>query len=65
MIKCCLVLGDIVEAETMLKKLLEIDPDNNTLAAEQKDLAYVKKYLEDANIAYDAKDYRKVNDTLQ
>ncbi|XP_014476717.1 PREDICTED: dnaJ homolog subfamily C member 7 [Dinoponera quadriceps] len=59
-IKCCLVLGDIVEAETMLQKLLEFDPDNKTIAAEQKDLAYVKKYYEDANAAYNAKDYRKV-----
>lgn len=62
MIKCSLVLGDIVEAETMLQKLLEFDPDNKTIAAEQKDLAYVKKYLEDANAAYNAKDYRKVSD---
>lgn len=60
-IKCCLILGDIVDAENMLQKLLELDPDNNTIAAEQKDLAYVKKYLEDANIAYNAKDYRKVS----
>ncbi|XP_025161527.1 dnaJ homolog subfamily C member 7 isoform X2 [Harpegnathos saltator] len=59
-IKCCLVLGDIVEAETMLQKLLEFDPDNKAITGEQKDLAYVKKYFEDANTAYNAKDYRKV-----
>ncbi|XP_012227173.1 dnaJ homolog subfamily C member 7 isoform X1 [Linepithema humile] len=59
-IKCCLILGDIVEAETTLKKLLEFDPSSELIAAEQKDLAYVQKFLNDADAAYDAKDYRKV-----
>ncbi|KAL0102585.1 hypothetical protein PUN28_018113 [Cardiocondyla obscurior] len=59
-IKCCLILGDILEAETTLKKLLEFDPKNESVAAEQKDIAYVKKFLTDADTAYTAKDYRKV-----
>jgi len=49
-----------VEAETMLKKLLEFDPNNESIAAEQKDLAYVQRFLKDAEAAYTAKDYRKV-----
>lgn len=59
-IKCCLILGDIVDAETTLKKLLELDP-NTDITAEQKDLLYVQKFLKDADVAYNAKDYRKVN----
>lgn len=61
MVKCSLILGDIVETETTLKKLLELDPDSKTIEAEQKDLAHIKKYLTDADNAYNAKDYRKVN----
>ncbi|KAK2575108.1 hypothetical protein KPH14_008833 [Odynerus spinipes] len=59
-IKCSLILGDIIEAETYISKLLELDPDNKTIAAEQKDLEYVQKYLKDADAAYAAKDFRKV-----
>jgi len=53
-----------VEAETMLKKLLEFDPNNESIAAEQKDLAYVQKFLKDAETAYNAKDFRKVKLTM-
>lgn len=57
-IKCCLILGDIVQAETTLSKLLEVDPENK--GTEKKDLEYVKRFLKDADAAYNAKDYRKV-----
>ncbi|XP_011686175.1 PREDICTED: dnaJ homolog subfamily C member 7 [Wasmannia auropunctata] len=60
LIKCYLILGDILEAETALKKLLEFDPNNESIAAEQKDIAYLRKFLEAADVAYNAKDYRKV-----
>lgn len=60
MIKCYLILGDILEAETALKKLLEFDPNNESIFAEQKDITYVKKFLMDADAAYNVKDYRKV-----
>jgi len=60
MIKCYLILGDILEAETTLNKLLEFDPNNESVSAEQKDIAYVRKFLKDADAAYNAKDYRKV-----
>ncbi|XP_043796658.1 dnaJ homolog subfamily C member 7 isoform X2 [Apis laboriosa] len=59
-IKCCLILGDIIQAETTLSKLLEIDPENKGITTEKKDLEYVKKFLKDADTAYAAKDYRKV-----
>ncbi|XP_011638959.1 LOW QUALITY PROTEIN: dnaJ homolog subfamily C member 7 [Pogonomyrmex barbatus] len=60
MIKCYLILGDILEAETALKKLQEFDPNNESILAEQNNIAYVKKFLTDADIAYTAEDYRKV-----
>lgn len=60
MIKCYLILGDILEAETALKKLLEFDPNNELISAEQKDITYVNKFLKDADAAYNVKDYRKV-----
>lgn len=55
-----MILGDIVQAETTLSKLLEIDPENKGITTEKKDLEYVKKFLKDADAAYNAKDYRKV-----
>jgi len=55
-----LILGDILEAETALKKLSEFDPNNESILAEQKDVVYVKKFLKDADAAYNANDYRKV-----
>lgn len=60
MAKCCLILGDLVEADSALKKLLELDPTNKAIAAEQRNLAYVQKHLNDADTAYNAKDFRKV-----
>lgn len=60
MIKCYLIMGELVEVETILKKLLEFDPNNESIAAEQRDLAYVHKFLKDADAAYNVKDYRKV-----
>lgn len=56
-------MGDIVQAETTLSKLLEIDPENTGITTEKKDLEYVKKFLKDADAAYNAKDYRKVCDS--
>lgn len=53
-------MGDIVQAETTLSKLLEVDPENKSITTEKKDLEYVKRFLKDADAAYNAKDYRKV-----
>lgn len=64
MIKCYLIMGELVEVETILKKLLEFDPNNESIAAEQRDLAYVYKFLKDADAAYNVKDYRKVKNLL-
>lgn len=61
-IKCSLILGDIVSAETTLNKVLELDPTfKQNLVAEQRDLEHVRRYVKEAEVAYEAKDYRKVN----
>ncbi|XP_076624457.1 tetratricopeptide repeat protein 2 [Colletes latitarsis] len=59
-IQCSLILGDIVQAQTILTKLLEIDPDNKVIVAEKKKLQYLQNFLKDADAAYKAKDFRKV-----
>lgn len=58
--KCLLIVGDIIQAETTLSRLLELDPKNKAAAAEQKDLEHVKRYLKDGESAFAGKDYRKV-----
>lgn len=59
-IKCSLILGDVVNAETAINKLKEIDPTNNSIASELRDLEHLRRYLVEAEVAYAAKDYRKV-----
>ncbi|XP_043281990.1 dnaJ homolog subfamily C member 7 isoform X2 [Venturia canescens] len=58
-IKCCLILGEIVEAETFLDKRALLDPAIDT-ANERRELEHVKRYIREAEVAYAAKDYRKV-----
>lgn len=60
MVKCCLFLGDIKEAETTLNRLIQFDPTNEAIAAEQTNLAYLQRFITEAEAAYNAKDYRKV-----
>ncbi|XP_063987569.1 dnaJ homolog subfamily C member 7-like isoform X2 [Diachasmimorpha longicaudata] len=60
-VRCCLKLGGIVEAETTLNKLTQIDPTMGKQAtAESTDLQYVKRFLQEADVALAIKDYRKV-----
>ncbi|XP_026667389.1 dnaJ homolog subfamily C member 7 isoform X2 [Ceratina calcarata] len=60
LMKCLLIVGDIIQAETTLSRLLEQDPKNKAVAVHQKDLEYVKRFLKDGESAFAAKDYRKV-----
>ena len=57
-IKCCLILGELIEAETYLKKKMTVNPES--AENEQRELDYVKKFLREAEVAYEARDYRKV-----
>nr|XP_012135973.1 PREDICTED: dnaJ homolog subfamily C member 7 isoform X2 [Megachile rotundata] len=59
-IKCCLILGEIMEAETTLSKLIELDPENEAISGAKWSLKIVQQFIKDAEAAYAAKDYRKV-----
>ncbi|XP_058788832.1 dnaJ homolog subfamily C member 7 [Phymastichus coffea] len=58
--KCSLMLGDVVEAETAIEKLAQLEPSKQSVASELNDLSILKRYLREAEVAYNAKDYRKV-----
>lgn len=59
-IKCSLIVGDVVGAKSALNKVLELDPNNTGILAEQKHLEHLEKFLTEAEIAYAKKDFRKV-----
>ncbi|XP_011305686.1 dnaJ homolog subfamily C member 7 [Fopius arisanus] len=60
-VRCCLKLGEIVEAETTLNKMTQIDPTMEKEAtAEITDLSHLKRFLREADVAFAIKDYRKV-----
>ena len=60
LIKCSIILGDIVEAETVISKLEQLEPSKQSITAELNDLAQLKRYMKEAEDAYSIKDYRKV-----
>lgn len=59
-IKCNLALGDTMEAENTLAKLIQLDPENEAIPVQKHVLETVQKFIKDAEAAYAAKDYRKV-----
>lgn len=61
LVKCSLVLGDVVEAETTIEKLAQIEPSKQSVTTEMNDISILKRYLREAEVAYNAKDYRKVD----
>jgi DnaJ family protein C protein 7 len=60
LIKCSLMLGDVVESETAISKLEQLEPSKQSITTELNDLAILKRYLNEAEVAYSIKDYRKV-----
>lgn len=54
------MLGDVVETETAISKLEQLEPSKQSIAAELNDLAILKRFVKEAEIAYSIKDYRKV-----
>ncbi|CAG5103839.1 Similar to Dnajc7: DnaJ homolog subfamily C member 7 (Mus musculus) [Cotesia congregata] len=59
-IRCCLKMGEIVEAETLLNKLNTIDPTAaKSTITESQEISYVQRFLKEANVALESKDYRK------
>lgn len=58
--KCFIALGDLAAANSALLKVKELDPDNPAIAEDTRNLEAILKYKEDADKAYEKKDYRKV-----
>jgi DnaJ homolog subfamily C member 7 len=56
--KCCLLLGDLVQTEQIIKKLAEMDPGNTTLKGEIQNLKQLRTFEEKALLCYDKQDYR-------
>lgn len=56
--KCCLVLGDFVQAEQIIKKFLELDATNTALKSEIQQLKQLRTFEEKANECYGKQDYR-------
>lgn len=57
-IKCCLLLGDLIGAEQALRRVQEIDPKNAAIKQESTNLKNLRDLQEKANQSYDNRDYR-------
>ncbi|XP_075214431.1 tetratricopeptide repeat protein 2 [Lycorma delicatula] len=57
-IKCCVALGDISNAENALSRLRDISPDQ-TVVQEALNLQQLRTYCEEGNKSIDKKEYRK------
>lgn len=62
MIKCCVALGEVASAKQALQKALEIEPDNAGLKVEKTTVETLEKFKEEAQTAYQDKEYRKVSE---
>lgn len=49
-----------METESALTKLEELEPTKQSVTAEVNDLATLKRFVREAEAAYEIKDYRKV-----
>lgn len=64
-IKCCIVVGEILEADKNLKIVLNLDPNNATILTEQNNLTALKSAFAGAETSYSNKDYRQVCNHLK
>lgn len=56
--KCCLLLGDLVQTEQIIKKFLEQDASNTALKGEIQNLKQLRMYEEKINHCYEKQDHR-------
>jgi DnaJ family protein C protein 7 len=56
--KCCLLLGDLVQTEQVIKRFLEIDAKNTALKGEIQNLKQLRMYEEKAMQCHEKQDYR-------
>lgn len=57
-VKCCLLLGDLVGAEQALRKIQEVEPKNAALRQETHNLRVLRDLQEKAAQCYEKDDYR-------
>lgn len=56
--KCCILLGDLVQTEQIIKKFLEQDASNTALKSEIQNLKQLRMLEEKVNQCYEKQDYR-------
>lgn len=56
--KCCLLLGDLVQCEQVIKKFLELDPSNTALKGEIQSLKQLRQLEQKVNQFYMKQEYR-------
>ena len=56
--KCCILLGDLVQTEQIIKKFLEKDATNTALKTEIQNLKQVRMLEDKMNQCYEKQDYR-------
>eukprot|EP00094_Tigriopus_californicus_P008179 TCALIF_07875-PA protein Name:"Similar to DNAJC7 DnaJ homolog subfamily C member 7 (Homo sapiens)" AED:0.13 eAED:0.13 QI:0/0/0/0.85/0.83/0.85/7/0/529 len=59
MIKCCVALGEVASAKQALQRALEIEPDNAGLKSEKNSVDSLEKFKNEAQSAFNDKEYRK------
>ncbi|XP_065213632.1 dnaJ homolog subfamily C member 7 [Planococcus citri] len=58
-IRCCITMGETVEAEKNLKIVSKLDPTNPNIPTEQSNLQQLKTIFSSAESSYKNKDYRQ------
>jgi DnaJ family protein C protein 7 len=54
------MIGDMIEAETTISKLEQLEPSKQSITTELNKLAHLKRFIKEAEDAYNIEDYRKV-----
>lgn len=62
-IKCCLSLGDIINAEQTIKKLAEIGSNNDICNKYEEQCKQLRAYEEKIGQCYEKKDYRTAGES--
>lgn len=59
-IRCCIIVGEVLEADKNLKIVSKLDPTNPSLPVEESNLLALKTAVSNAESSYQNKDYRQV-----
>lgn len=58
--KCCVAKGDIIGTEQAIKRIEELDPQNNSVSAEKQAVQQLRQLEQTIQSNYDTKAYRNV-----